>query len=239
MEYIGREKQIVLRVRVQIGRSKGDVIVVNILPVTAVLEMRTFSICDFSACHVPHTKQIASNLLPILNTTCAILLTFFLFSSHLTMTFSFSIFSVLIAIILAYIPHIIRVVILRKAHAYDNTHPRISAFPSLSPARRELVTRLSSAHANQLETLAMYASGILAAHLAMVPTSTINFWAAVFIIARIAYVIAYISPQIADGNFRTLAFVFCLTAICSLWNAAAKGNGIDARQIMRGKVGEW
>lgn len=135
-----------------------------------------------------------------------------------------SLFSVTAAGILAYIPHIMRVILATRAAAWDNGNPREqpSLQEKLTPEQYSLYTRLSAAHSNQLETLGLYAAGIAAAYAAGSSQAFMNSIAGVYVFTRILYVIVYALPPIAGGYLRTAVFFPALASIIVLWTEAAR-----------------
>lgn len=130
-------------------------------------------------------------------------------------TFSFALFSVLPAFGLAYFPHFLRVFLQSRVGKYSNSHPR-SHVPATG-----LLHRLACAHANQLETLALYAAGVAAAAARGRGDALTDAWAKVYVGARAAYIVTYAAPQVADGMLRSVCFVISMAAIVGVWLRAA------------------
>lgn len=131
----------------------------------------------------------------------------------------FALLSVPIATVLAYLPHVIKGSILSKHGKYDNKKPR--AKPSVDEKTDELITRLTGAHNNQLESLGVYAGAIASATAVGVSPVALGNAAAVYIGARSAYVAAYIAPQVGNGAPRSLSFSASFATIMWIWFAAA------------------
>ncbi|KAI0561517.1 Membrane associated eicosanoid/glutathione metabolism-like protein [Gracilaria domingensis] len=139
------------------------------------------------------------------------------------MAFSWPAFSVILAGILAYIPHGIRVSLVMKNGRFDNSAPRDheGQKSSLPEEKREFMLRLLGCHNNQMESLGVYAAGV-AANLAFGDSKTLlNVFTALYIVFRVIYLIVYSLPQYAGGYLRTAAFVGCLAMIISIWSNAA------------------
>lgn len=131
------------------------------------------------------------------------------------MTFSFAVLSVPLATLLTYVPHFARVTLQQAQQKYDNTAPRAPLPPS------GLLHRLNCAHVNQLETLGLFAAGVAASVARGKGESLNDAFAAWYLAARAAYVVAYAAPQVAGGGARSLAFGASLAAIMSIWIRAA------------------
>lgn len=137
------------------------------------------------------------------------------------MGFNFPLFSVIPAILLAYLPHFTRVFILFRSSAYDNKAPRAYGHSKFERNRQLLLDRLLGAHNNQLELLGAYAAGV-AANIAMGKNdNALIVLCSVYIGARILWLIAYVSPQAAGGFIRTAFFAPCLASVMLLWGKAA------------------
>lgn len=135
------------------------------------------------------------------------------------MGFNFPLFSVPVAFLLCYIPHGIRVAIAKKANAYDHTNPRYQTefAEALSAEQAYLQRRLIGAHNNQLETIGVYAAGIVANVTRKSLSWPIHLMAALYIAFRVIYVVVYVSPQVAGGYLRSLAFMGVLGTIFAIW----------------------
>ncbi len=136
---------------------------------------------------------------------------------------SFALISVPVACGLAFIPHFVKVIFLTANSSYDNKDPRAlnNQTKTLSPSSSAFVTRLTSAHVNQLEMLGMYAAGIAAGTAVGVSPNTMTQIAGLYIAARIGYVIAYAAPQVGNGALRTIAFGGAIGATLWAWFEAA------------------
>lgn len=135
------------------------------------------------------------------------------------MAFDFPLFSVLVAFSLCYVPHVIRVRIGKKFNTYNHTNPRDTAkfTERMSPAQADLQRRLLGAHNNQLESIGMYAAGIVA-NIARKPNDwLIHFLSAFYVMSRIVYIMVYMQPQVANGYLRTFVFGFCFFTIFAVW----------------------
>lgn len=136
-----------------------------------------------------------------------------------------AIWSVPIAAGLAYAPVFARAfVISRFGGKLDNTRPRdIDAQVSNTPEHvRELAGRLKASHANQLETLGLYAAGVAIAVAVRVPPPELARLTGWYIKSRLAYNLAYAAPQIGGGALRSLTFFAAMTSCVLLYAAAAR-----------------
>lgn len=132
--------------------------------------------------------------------------------------FSFPLFSVLIAFLLAYVPHVWRVIIARGQGKYDNTNPRATEqFSELSEDQASLQRRLMGAHNNQLESIGVYASGVVA-NVARDKTDwKLITLCALYLAFRVCYILAYAGPQFIGGYLRSLVFLLCIIVLLLLW----------------------
>lgn len=139
------------------------------------------------------------------------------------MAFFWPFFSVILAILLAYFPHFFRVALVMLSGQYDNAKPRAYSdqHDTFSDEKRALLTRLASAHNNQLETLGVYAAGVTAAFFSGSSRTLLNVMSAVYIGARVVYIAVYAMPQVASGYIRSLTFVVCLSSVFVIWGIAA------------------
>ena len=136
----------------------------------------------------------------------------------------FVFFSVPLAALLAYLPHFARVAVLARHKAFDNRNPRdmASKISDRAPkGDRELASRLSSAHQNQMETLGLYAAGIAVAVATKTDTAVISRYATAYIVSRILYILAYAAPPVLAGRMRGLPFTAALASVLALWFVAA------------------
>lgn len=95
----------------------------------------------------------------------------------------------------------------------DNRNPRDFLAKTTGKA-----ARANAAQQNGHEIIALYAAAVLIAHATgEANTSIINFWAFVFILARVAYIWAYIQNQ---ALLRSLFWSLSLLSIVALFIAA-------------------
>ncbi|PXF46037.1 hypothetical protein BWQ96_04212 [Gracilariopsis chorda] len=137
--------------------------------------------------------------------------------------FSWPAFSVILAIILAYLPHFMKVTLLTKFGKFDNKDPRAhtSQQSSVPKEKRALVTRLAGCHSNQIEMLGVYAAGV-AANLSLKESDTAFIvLTALYVGFRALYIIVYAAPQVLGGNTRSITFVACMATVISIWSKAA------------------
>ena len=132
----------------------------------------------------------------------------------------FAILSVQICALLAYIPHFVRIFLLRKT--YDNTRPRDVelAEKSQSEWRRELAERLYGSHKNQLETIGVYAAGVATALGVGVRSTRLIIVCAVHLGVRVLYNIVYALPQYLNGVPRTIVFVASVASMIAVYTTA-------------------
>lgn len=135
------------------------------------------------------------------------------------MGFNFPLFTVPIATILCYVPHVARVILAKQANAYDNKDPRNSdTAGTLSAQQAMLQKRLLGAHQNQLETIALYAAAVVA-NIARKPQDSwvLNLLTALYITFRAVYIAVYASPPFLGGYLRSIVFAACFSIIFALW----------------------
>jgi uncharacterized MAPEG superfamily protein len=82
--------------------------------------------------------------------------------------------------------------------------------------------RCGAAHANGLESLAMYASGVAVAVVTKVPTSLLTKVCAGYLVSRIVFTVTYMMPPAANGLPRTLAWFGSTAFALNLWIQAAQ-----------------
>lgn len=137
-----------------------------------------------------------------------------------------TILSVPISSVLAYIPHFSKVFVLRSS--FDNTRPRDvdGAMKGVPKERAELAMRLHSAHANQLETLGIFGAAVATCVAVGAPLPRVTAASWTYVVARLAYNMAYAAPQIANGIPRTFTFVLSLSSMGWLWVEAIRTAAI-------------
>lgn len=137
------------------------------------------------------------------------------------MGFNFPLFSVPVAFFLCYVPHGVRAYVSRNAGVYDNTEPRKleHSLSGISQDKRDLINRASGAHNNQLESIGVYAAGIVANSAVGVRSDDWQFitLAALYIALRVAYIAAYLGPPVLDGYLRTGIFGLVILVIFLIW----------------------
>lgn len=98
--------------------------------------------------------------------------------------------------------------------------PRDYANPTPRPAPR-WVERANRVHLNSVETLAPFAVGVFAAHLAGVSTEMTALWAIVFFWARVGHAVVYL---LGAPYLRTLLFFAGFVATLGLfWEILTAG----------------
>jgi uncharacterized MAPEG superfamily protein len=78
--------------------------------------------------------------------------------------------------------------------------------------------RANAAQANSWEALAIFAAGVLTAHLVAAPQARVDVLALVFIAARIAYILCYVTDKAA---LRSLVWLIGLTASLAMFVVGA------------------
>ena len=136
---------------------------------------------------------------------------------------SAAIWSVPVVTALAYAPHFIRQAIVTRFGKADNTRPRDkdAQMAGTPKEMRALAERLAGCHANQMETLALYAGAVACAVAARVPPDQLALLSGYYVRARVAYFCAYTAPPVAGGALRSLTFMGTITTIIMLYGAAA------------------
>lgn len=134
------------------------------------------------------------------------------------MSFSFPLLTVPIAIILVYVPHFMKVLLATRFGKYDNKDPRGTAkINELSTEKAALLTRLNSAHQNQLELLGVFAASVAANVARGKDDWQLIVLTALYIALRCAYIVLYAGPQVFDGYLRTFCFMGILVVVQLLW----------------------
>lgn len=78
--------------------------------------------------------------------------------------------------------------------------------------------RANAAQANSWEALAIFAAGVLTAHLVAAPQARVDVLALVFIAARIAYILCYVTDKAA---LRSLVWLIGLAASLAMFVVGA------------------
>lgn len=139
------------------------------------------------------------------------------------MAFSFPLLSVPCAFVLAYVPHVMRAALWRRLGIFNNVSPRSVAdkLDDLPAGQADLLRRLGGAHNNQLETLGMYAAGVVACVARGRDDWQLIALTASYLAVRVAYIVLYAGPPVAGGYLRSLAFGGVLGIIMLMWVKAA------------------
>lgn len=105
----------------------------------------------------------------------------------------------------------------------DNKMPRNTEAnqKGMSEEDKAFANRLAGAHENQLESLGYYAASVALAVATKVPENILLRYTTGYIASRLAYVVAYAAPQIAEGNIRSLAFGASMAFTGLLYGASA------------------
>ncbi|KAF4778764.1 hypothetical protein HER10_EVM0010143 [Colletotrichum scovillei] len=140
-----------------------------------------------------------------------------------------SYYSVPLAYILAFIPHVYANTI--AGDKYDVTEPRrlldaVSNDERLDKRLRQRIRRAKAAHDNANETLGLYAAGVVAANSAGVGKPTLDLLSMIYLSSRAVYTLIYVKLQ--DNRkwapLRSLVWVVGMCSIFSLWIKA--GNAM-------------
>lgn len=117
---------------------------------------------------------------------------------------NYSIYAIPAFYVLIMVPYVYGSAQIRKANngEYDRVNPRGEEFAlkikkSTSKATLALIERCKAAHNNGWENLPFFAAAVLAANFAHLPASTLNLVAAIFLLCRTVFVIAYIGATTA------------------------------------------
>jgi uncharacterized MAPEG superfamily protein len=92
--------------------------------------------------------------------------------------------------------------------AYDNANPRNPAF--YTPGLR---ARAQGAHQNGFEAFPFFAAAVILAEMRAVPQGTVNALAVAFIVARIAYVLFYLTNRPTSRSMVWAVGLACNLAI--------------------------
>ncbi|KJE90547.1 hypothetical protein CAOG_001849 [Capsaspora owczarzaki ATCC 30864] len=135
--------------------------------------------------------------------------------------------SLLGMMVLCYVPHTIKAILYKAItkRTPNNADPRNAlnvADPVLQTEKAAILRRAQSCHYNLLENFAFFAAGVIAAKVAHVPTATINYYVAMHVLFRVAYVPLYllISTNPASA-LRSIAFFGAAYASAMLMISAA------------------
>ena len=137
-------------------------------------------------------------------------------------------FCVLLALLLAYIPHwirtfaVVRPALAKTGKPYDVRYSRLETQRATTDTPQGLlIARLTGCHLNGLEAFAYFGIAVAIATLNAVPASTVDALSTAFIIARTAYSYIYITGVEAwKGPMRSILFAVGLV-ICALLFAFA------------------
>ncbi|UQC76409.1 uncharacterized protein CLUP02_17922 [Colletotrichum lupini] len=143
-----------------------------------------------------------------------------------------SYYSVPLAYMLAFIPHVYANTI--TGDNYDVAEPRrlldaVSGDESLDKRIRQRIQRAKAAHDNATETLGLYAAGVVAANSAGFGKPTLDVLSLTYLFSRAAYTLIYVKLQ--DNRkwapLRSLVWIVGMCIISSLWIKA--GNAMNFR----------
>ncbi|TKB47157.1 MAPEG family protein [Thalassotalea mangrovi] len=99
---------------------------------------------------------------------------------------------------------------------YDNNNPREQQASLTGWGKRAL-----AAHQNQIESLPLFASGVLVTMVADVSSSMVSFLAITYVIARIVYLILYVKDI---STLRSLIWIIGYLSSLALLISPAWGN---------------
>ncbi|KNC96113.1 uncharacterized protein SPPG_08502 [Spizellomyces punctatus DAOM BR117] len=142
---------------------------------------------------------------------------------------NYSLYGLPVAIVLAYVPHVVKGAIITKSLGkYNNVNPRSQlekVQSRMTKASYEMAKRADAAHHNGLEIFPIFAGAVLAGNFAGLPNSTLNKYSAVFLTARFFYNFVYIknSNSIVAG-LRSLIWMVSIVSCFGLYLEAAKGK---------------
>lgn len=140
--------------------------------------------------------------------------------------------SVLVATGLAMTPLVASVGWAIRSGRFSNALPRTSQTAADVPP---FVARARAAHANNLETLGLYAGGIAAGVAAGVPAATLGRLATQYVVGRVAYNVLYVGGEAwcgTGGYVRSAVYGgLCLGSCLRLW-AAAAGEAAAAGKVL-------
>ncbi|KAJ3165853.1 hypothetical protein HDU88_003725 [Geranomyces variabilis] len=126
---------------------------------------------------------------------------------------NYSLYAVPAALILAYVPHVIKhAVVFRATGKWNNISPRttIDSIKGRVPAAtHDMAHRANAAHLNGLENFPTFAIAIIMGNITALPVETLNKCAGIFLAARFLYNFVYI----ANTNRVTAAFRSALWGI--------------------------
>ena len=91
---------------------------------------------------------------------------------------------------------------------YDNSRPRDPAF-----YRQGLRARSQGAHQNSFEAFPFFAASVILAEMRAVPQGMVNLLAVAFIVARVAYVVLYLTDRPTARSVVWSVGFACMLAI--------------------------
>lgn len=96
-----------------------------------------------------------------------------------------------LALLVAYVPHFARAVVLLQCRALENIEPRKMRLRELKPEKAALCRRLSAAHLNGLESCVAFAPAVLMAVILRANPMKVTGLALRFIATRVVYNMCY------------------------------------------------
>ncbi len=134
--------------------------------------------------------------------------------------------SIIIQLVLTFIPHLYRIPILRKklkneGKPYDVAHSRALSETALdNTPTGQYLAQLRGCHINGYESLIYYTPAVLSALVMKVPSDVVKGAAGLFIVSRIIFTAIYMIPAL-NGKLRTVMFVIGISAAIGLLISAA------------------
>ncbi|KAM0346796.1 hypothetical protein ACHAPU_005136 [Fusarium lateritium] len=141
----------------------------------------------------------------------------------LDLTRNYSFFTIPAAFIVILFPNAYTITAGAKG-TFDNCNPRshknnIDNCSHLDKANKQFLLRAKAATENGLETLSLYAAGVVAANFAGVSTPSLNALSLSYVATRVVYNVAYLWLQTDPklSRVRSLVWMASIGLIISLW----------------------
>lgn len=129
---------------------------------------------------------------------------------------------------LAMVPHFMKIPLMAGVmtpaamNAKQSGRQNLSDFQGkIEQSKLDMCGRLTAAHQNSLEGFPLFAAGVAFAVAAKTPVEEVSNYCALYIGARVSYLVFYALPPIAGGLPRTLSWMTSVVAAISLWTNAA------------------
>ncbi|RXW22099.1 hypothetical protein EST38_g3764 [Candolleomyces aberdarensis] len=133
-----------------------------------------------------------------------------------------SLYSIPAAWLLAYIPQVIKVNLLKQVGGYNNLEPRqniakLGSKPGVEDKLKAKIARVEGTHNNGLESFPLFAISVLVANHAGLAQSSINKTAALYLASRVLYSYIYIQQSRQwHSSTRTLVWLVGVGSSISL-----------------------